>query len=121
MSDYNMNGQPDLFDSLYPEFERTDLEKKNEELRNLLMDYACSDDTSAASMKFLMLVVKRMERYLSENSRRRIVLSSLYTLHNDVDETTFGNVLNDYIHEFGLRCHDWDEYYAERKKLRRRR
>ncbi len=116
-----MDGQLDLFDSVCCELERTDLEKENEELKNLLMGYACSDDTSAASNKFLMIVVKRMERYLSENSRHRIVLSSLYTLHHDVDETTFENVLNTFIHEFGLMCHDWDEYYAERKSSRRRR
>ena len=116
-----MEGQPGLFDSVCCELEKTDLEKENEELKNLLMGYACSDDTSPASNKFLMLVVKRMQRYLSESSRRRIVLSSFYTLHNDVDETMFENVLNDYIHEFGLKCHDWDDYYAERKGTRRRR
>ena len=120
MSDY-MDEQPDLFDSVCCELERTDLEKENEELKNLLMGYTCADDTSTASRKFLMLVIKRMERYLTTSRKQKIVLSSLYTLHNDVDDTTFENVLNDYIHEFGLKCHDWDEYYAERKGTRRRR
>ena len=119
MSDYN-EGQLDFLDTLDYE-PRSGLEKENEDLKNLLMGYISSDDSSAATEKFLMLVVRKMSRYLSDSNRKRIILSSFYTLHNDVDESTFENVLNEHIHEFDLKCNDWDEYYAERKGARRKR
>ena len=119
MSEYSAE-QLDFFDSLYPD-SRSELEKENEELKNLLMGYASDDAASAATEKLLMNIVRKMGRFLSDSNRKRIVLSSFYTLNRSTDEATFENVLNARIHDFNLRCHDWDEYYAERKSSRRRR
>ncbi len=115
--------QLDLFESYMADYvdTRSDLEKENEELKSTLMSYICSDDASAATEKFLMIVVKRMGRYLSERNRKRIILSSFYTLYRETDEQTFYNVLNPIIHKLDLRCYEWDDYLAERMKTRRRR
>ena len=105
------------------EFADKEEEKKKselEELRAVVESYALSYDTDVASEKFLHLVVKRMGRHLTESSRRRIILGALYTIRRETDETTFENVLNAYIHDFDLRCHDWDVYYAERMRYSRR-
>lgn len=69
MSDNN-NGQLDFLDTLDYE-PRSGLEKENEDLRNLLMGYILSDDSSAATEKFLMLVVRKMSRYLSDSNRKK--------------------------------------------------
>ncbi len=100
--------------------EREKEKSEVEELRNLLTSYALGYDTDVTSEKFLRLVIKRMSRYLNDSTRRKIILSSLYTIKRDTDETTFENVLNTYIHDFDLKCHDWDVYYAERKGYSRR-
>lgn len=112
--------QLDLFDMPYVDT-RSELEKENERLKDALMSYTFGDDISSATEKLLMIIVKRMERYLGENNRKRIILSSFYTLHKDVDEMTFENVLNSHIHDFNLMCHDWDDYYAQRRHSRRSR
>ncbi len=103
----------DLFE--YAEKEHESEKSEVEELRSLLESYTLGYDTDVMSKKFLLLVVKRMSRYLCESTRRKIILGSLYTIRRETDETTFENVLNTYIHDFDLRCHDWDVYYAERK------
>ncbi len=103
--------QLDLFDNAYFD---TESEKEN-------LDYIVSDDASDATEKLLMLIIKRMGRYLGEDNRRRIILSSFYTLHKDTDDMIFENVLNSRIHDFNLKDHDWDEYYAQRRSSRRRR
>ena len=102
--------------------DKEEAKKRNEleELRAVVESYALSYDTDVASEKFLHLVVKRMGRHLTESSRRRIILGALYTIRRETDEATFENVLNTYIHDFDLRCHDWDVYYAERKGYTRR-
>ena len=102
--------------------DKEEAKKRNEleELRAVVESYALSYDTDVASEKFLHLVVKRMGRHLTESSRRRIILGALYTIRRETDEATFENVLNTYIHDFDLRCHDWDVYYAERKGYNRR-
>ncbi len=104
----------DLFE--FADLQEQEKEKSEvKELRNLLESYALSYDTDIASEKFLRLVIKRMSRHLGDSTRRKIFLSSLYTIRRDTDETTFENVMNTYIHVFGLKCHDWDDYYAARK------
>lgn len=112
-----------LFDALGNEYvdTRSDLEKENERLKDLLNSYVYGGDASAATEKFLMLVVKRMGRYLSDRNRKRIILSSFYTLYRESDEQTFYNVLNPIIHKLDLRCYEWDDYLAERMKTHRRR
>ncbi len=112
--------QLDLFDAPYFD-SRSEIEKENEELRNTLMGYVVSDDASNATEKLLMLIIKRMGRYISKSNRNRIILSSFYTLHKNTDEQTFENLLNSYIHDFNLKNHDWDDYYAQRRSSRRRR
>ncbi len=114
--------QLDLFDMPYVDT-RSELEKENERLKDALMSYTFGEDISSATEKLLMLIIKRMGRYLGENNRRRIILSSFYTLYKDkdIDEMTFENVLNSHIHDFNLMCHDWDDYYAERRPSRRMR
>ncbi len=117
------DGQLYLFDALGNEYvdTRSELEKENDELKNTLMSYVLDDNTSAATEKLLMLIIKKMGRYLGEDNCRRIILSSFYTLHKDTDEMIFENVLNSHIHDFKLMCHDWDDYYAGRRGSRRRR
>ncbi len=99
------DGQLYLFDSSY--FEENSNHDSN----------ACS----SAAEELLMLVIKRMGRYISACDRKRIILSSLYTLHRNTDEMIFRNVLNDYIKDLDLRSYDWDDYYAARKSSRRRK
>lgn len=118
------DGQPDLFDIFNEEYvdTRSELEKENESLKDLLMGYAMSNDVDNATDKLLKLIVKRMGRYFGENTRKRIILSSYYTVHKDIDdEMIFANFLNSTIHDFDLMCHDWDDYYAQRKSSRKKR
>ncbi len=112
-----------LFDALGNEYvdTRSELEKENERLKDLLDSYVYGGDESIATEKVLMLMIKRMSRFLSESNRKRIILSSFYTLYRETDEQTFENVLNSHIHDFNLMCHDWDDYYAQRRPSRRRR
>ncbi len=118
--------QPDLFDVLKADMDkyvdtRSELEKENERLKDLLTSYVCGGDESVATEKFLLLVVKRMGRYLSESNRKRIILGAFYTLYRETDEVTFDNVLNPIIHELDLRCYEWDDYLAKRLSSRKRR
>lgn len=115
-------GQLDLFDMFYEEpTPQSELEEEVERLKALLQGYVMDENTSVAGEKLLMIIVKRMGRYLSESKRRQIILSSFYTLCKDTEESIFEDVLNSYIHAFDLKCHDWDEYYAERKGQRPRK
>ena len=103
--------QLDLFDSSY-------YEPENEDAINGLVS---SGNTETAIEKMLMLIIKKMGRYIGESNRKRIILSSLYTLHRDTDEITFDKILNAHIHDFNLKDNEWDDYYSQRRATRRRR
>ncbi len=112
--------QLDLFDMPYVDT-RSELEKENERLKDDLMSYTFGEDISSTTEKLLMLIVKRMGRYFSESKRKSIILGAFYTIHRETDGQTFENVINSIIHDFDLMCHDWDDYYAQRRHSRRRR
>lgn len=103
--------QLDLFDSSY-------YEPKNE---NSIDGLVSSVNTETAIEKVLMLIIKKMGRYIGEDNRKRIILSSLYTLHRDTDEITFDKILNSHIHDFNLKDNEWNDYYSQRRPSRRRR
>ena len=96
--------QLDLFDSLY--FESED-EKSNV--------------SSIVTEKLLMLIINKMGRYIGESNRKRVILSSLYTLHRDTDEITFDKILSSHLHDFNLKDNEWDDYYTQRRPSRRKR
>lgn len=96
--------QLDLFDSLY--FESED-EKSNV--------------SPIVTEKLLMLIIKKMGRYIGESNRKRVILSSFYTLRRDTDEITFDKILSSHLHDFNLNDNEWDDYYTQRRPSRRRR